>query len=88
MPGELDIIEANDKFLDNCKSPLALIQAAQNHKQTGGLAKLLKLKIGAKVMLAVHIDIQDLLIYGQAGIIRHTEFAQGSVWKVYVKFSN
>ena len=34
-------------------------QAAQNQNQTntGGLAKLLKLKIGAKVMLIVNIDI-------------------------------
>ena len=50
LPGELYIIEVNDKIQDNCKYPLALIQAAQNQKQTntGGLAKLLKLKIGAK----------------------------------------
>ena len=46
LPGELYTIEANDKIPDNCKYPLALIQAAQNQKQTnaGGLAKLLKLK--------------------------------------------
>lgn len=38
-----------------------MIQAAQNQKQTntGGLAKLLQLKIGAKGMLTVNIDIQD-----------------------------
>ena len=50
LPGELYIIEVNDKIQDNCKYPLALIQAAQNQKQTNtrGLAKLLKLKIGAK----------------------------------------
>ena len=34
LPGELYIIEANDKIPDNCKYPLALIQAAQNQKQT------------------------------------------------------
>ena len=46
LPGELYTIEANDKIPDNCKYPLALIQAAQNQKQTnaGGLAKLFKLK--------------------------------------------
>ena len=53
LPGEPYTIEANDKIPDNCKYPLALIQAAQNQRQrkTRGLAKLLKLKIGAKVML-------------------------------------
>ena len=59
LPGELYTIEANEKIPDNCKYPLVLIQAVQNQKQTnrGGLAKLLKLKIGVKVMLTVNIDI-------------------------------
>ena len=87
---ELYIIEANDKIPDNCKYPLALIQTAQNQKQTntGRLAKLLKLKIGAKVMLIVNIDIQDRLINGQTGVIRHIEFAEGSAHKVHIKFSD
>ena len=61
---------------------MALIQAAQNQKQTntGGLAKLRKLKTGAKVMLTVNIDIQDRLINGQTGVIRP------SACKVYIKF--
>ena len=76
LPGELYTIEANVKIPDNCKYPLALIQAAQNQKQTntGGLPKLLKLKIGAKLMLTVNIDIQDRLTNGQTGIIRDIEF--------------
>ena len=38
-----------------------MIQAAHNQKQinTGGLAKLLQLKIGVKVIFTVNIDIQD-----------------------------
>ena len=90
MPGELYTIEANDKIPDYCKYPLALIKAAQNQKQTNteDVAKLLKLKIVAKVMLTVNIDIQDRLFNGQTGIIRHIEFAQGSVCKVCVKLSD
>ena len=44
-----------------------MILAAQNQNQinTGGLAKLLKLKIGAKVMLTVNVDIKYRLINGQ-----------------------
>ena len=69
LPGELYTIEADNKIPDNCKYPLAKILAAQNLKQTntGGLAKLLKLKIGAKVMLTVNVDIQDRLTNGQTG---------------------
>ena len=81
LPGELYTIEANDKIPDNSKYPSPLNQAAQNQKQTntGGLAKWLKLKIGAKVMLTVNIDIQNRLIESsdaQTGIIRHINIKQ------------
>ena len=61
------------------------MQAAQNQKQTNtaGLAKFLKLKIGAKVILTVNIDIHDYLINDQTTIIRHIEFTLGSVCNVY-----
>ena len=90
LPGELCTIETDEKIPGNCKYTLATSQAAQNQKQTntGGLAKFLKLKIGAKVMLTVNLDIQDRLINGQTGNISHVEFAHGSVRKVYVKFSD
>ena len=57
LPGELCTTEADGKIPDICKYPLATIQAAQNQKQTntGCLAKFLKLKVGAKVMLTVNL---------------------------------
>ena len=72
LPGELYTIKANDKIPDSCKYPMALIQAAQNQKETGtgGLAILLKLNNGAKVKLEDSIDIQDRLINGQLGNIQ------------------
>ena len=39
-------------------------------------------------MLTVILDMQDRLINGQTGKISYTEFAQGIVQKVYVKFSD
>ena len=58
LPSDLYTKDANDKIPDKCKYPLALIQSAWNQKQTntGGYAKFLKLKIGAKVMLTANID--------------------------------
>ena len=47
---------------------------------------MLKLKIGAKVISAVDLDIQDCLINGQKGNISSIEFAQGGVLKVCVTF--
>ena len=88
LPGEIYTREVGDKITDNCKYPLAMILAAQNQKQanTAGLAKLLKLKIGANVMLAVNADIQDRLFNGKTGNVKHIEFARGSIHKVYVSF--
>lgn len=88
--GELCSTEANDKVLDIWRFPVALIQAAQNHKQTntGVLANLFKFKIGAKIMLTVNVDIQDRLINCQTRNVRHIEFAKGSILKVYVKCSD
>ena len=47
---------------------------------------MLKLKIGTKPMLTINVDIQDRLINGQTEKVKHTEFVQGSIHKVYVKF--
>ena len=59
-----------------------MIQAPHYQRQinTEGLAKLLKFKTGAKVMLTVNVDIQN-----QTGNIKHTKLGQGSVLKVYMK---
>ena len=72
--------------------PAALIQAAQNHKQTntGDLPKFmqkLNVKIDAKVVLTVNIGIQDRLINGQTGNIRYIELVQDSACKLYRMFS-
>ena len=53
-----------------------------------GLAKLLQLKIGAKAILTVKIDIQDGLIIGQAVKVTHIDHAQNFVRNVCDKFSD
>ena len=59
-----------------------------NQTNTGGLPKLFKIIIDAKVILTVNVDIQDCLINGQTGSTRHTEFAHGNFRKVYGKISD
>ena len=49
---------------------------------------MLKLKIGAKVIITVNLDTKDSLINDQTGNISHSEFAQSSVPKVYLKLSD
>ena len=59
---------------------MVTIQAAKNQKHRNtGLTKLLKMKIGTKVTLTVNLDMQDRLINGQTGNIKHIKFVQGSV---------
>ena len=90
LPYKLYTKDPHEKIPDNCKYPFATIQATHNQKQTNtrGLAKLLKLKIGDKVMLTINLNIQNRLINDQRGKISYTEYAQGIVQKVYVKFSD
>ena len=54
---------------------LSDIIATQNCKpsDTGGLVKCLKLKLETKVMLIVNLDVQDRLINGQIGVVKHLE---------------
>ena len=61
LPGEIYSVEAQDRVFQIIAS---IPHTKENRKQaeTGGLAKSLQLKIGAKVMLRVNIDIQDRLI--------------------------
>ena len=86
----MKLLQANDKIPDNSKYSLVSIQAAQNQKQInrGTFGNQLKLKIGAKVLLTVTVDIQNGLIRGQTRNIRHIEFVQGSICEAYVTFSD
>ena len=67
------------------------MQSAQNRKQseTGGLALQLKLKIDARVMLTMNVDIEDRLINGQVGTVNHFRKNQhNQITIVYVKFDD
>ena len=67
LPGKTYTINAIDQILTDCKCPETLTSLAQNKKQseTGRLAECLELNVGAKVMVIVNVDIQDILINGQ-----------------------
>ena len=69
LPGELYTIETDERCTYNRKYPLATMQ---------GLAKLLKMKIGAKVMLTANLNKQDRLFNGKRNV-GYIEFAQFSL---------
>ena len=90
LPGKTYIINAIDQIPADCKYPETLISLAQNKKQseTGGLAKCLELKVGAKVMVTVNVDIQDMLINGQVGEVVGFEIKNSIVKKIFLKFQD
>ena len=85
LPIEIEVI---DIVPSNCGFTESDIIAAQNRKpsETGGLVKCLKLKLEAKVMLTVNLDVQDRLINGQIGVVKHLEIIEDKVSTIYIKF--
>lgn len=73
LPVQLLEIESADDLPSNCSYPQQVIAVVQNPKQTEtvGLARLLELNVGARIMLTVNIDIEDRLINGQVGQVPH-----------------
>ena len=88
LNGQEFIINAIDQIPRDV--PARLINDALDRKQsdTGGLARILKLKVGAKIMITTNIDIEDRLINGQIGTVYNITVQNGIVKKVYIDFSD
>ena len=89
LPSKTYTINAIDQIPADFKYPATLISLALDKKQpeTGGLANRLELKVGAKVMVTVNVDIQDMLINGQIGEVAGFEIMNSIVKKVSGSFS-
>ena len=82
-------IPALDIFPKNV--PATVIENALNSRtqmSTGGLARELKVKVNARVMLTSNVDISDELTNGQIGTVFSVKVVNGKVSKVYVKFDD
>ena len=73
-------------------TPISLVTDALNRKQneTGGVARVLKLKVNAKIMITANIDIDDRLINGQIGTVYKiiAPPPHNKVTKIYVQFQD
>ena len=83
-------IEAIDIVPSDCGFTESGIIAAPNRRpsDTGGLVKCLTLKLEAKVMLTVNVDVQDRLINGQIRVVKHLEIIENKVSIIYIKFDD
>ena len=62
------------------------VMQAQNQKQsnTGGLAMLLKVKVNARVIITININLSDKLTNGQVGAVKYFGIIQNEVNTVFI----
>ena len=82
-------IEALDEIPNNLTVSDINRALSKKQSETGGLGKILELKVGARVMLTSNIDIEDRLINGQIGTVRHITINNATqVEKIYIEFDD
>ena len=65
-----------EKVLNRCQS------------ETGGLAGTLELKVNARVILTVNVDLEERLVNGQLGTVKHFQkYQNGNFLKIYIAFN-
>ena len=68
---------------------LPRLRVYENQSETGGLASTLQIKSNVRVMLTMNVDLQDRLIDGQSGTVKHIEINdQHNISKVCIKFDD
>ena len=87
-PNPLQTAVAVDELPKNVSKDLIDKALQRSQSQTGGLAHTLHIKINARVMLTVNVDIPDRLTNGQIGTVKHILRNSSKISKVYIKFDD
>ena len=89
LPDNEITITAIDKLPPNITDAVLNKFYQRSQMDTNGLAHKLTIKLNAKVMITVNIDVEDKLCNGQIGIIRHIKFDNGgNVQKIYLEMED
>ena len=73
-----------DELPKNIQTTVITKALIRNQSETDCLAGLLNIKLNARVMLTVNIDIEDRLINGQIANLKHILTDRGFVVKIYI----
>ena len=86
----LHVINAIDILPKNVSSSLINKALNRSQSQTGGLASVLSIKVGARVMITSNIvtDVADRLSNGQIGTAKHVKLEGNQINCVYVKMDD
>ncbi|XP_066910247.1 uncharacterized protein [Clytia hemisphaerica] len=89
LPTEKHLILAQDEVPKNLtRSDLNFIENAKA-RDTGGLARIIEMKVGARVLISKNIDIADRLVNGQVGTVMRFKFdCNNKISGFYVKLDD
>ncbi|XP_066910992.1 ATP-dependent DNA helicase PIF1-like [Clytia hemisphaerica] len=65
------------QFIENAKA-----------RETGGLARILEMKVGARILISKNIDITDRLVNGQVGTVMGFKYDSSNILGIYVKLDD
>ena len=89
IENQLYKIDPKDHIPKNISSTKIESILKRNQSETGGLASTLQIKLNARVMLTMNVDLQDRLINGQLGTVKHIAINdQRNISKIYIKFDD
>ena len=89
IEGNILTIPPKDQFPKSIPRQKIIEVLNRNQSETSGLAGVLDIKLNARVMLTVNIDLQDRLVNGQLGTVKCIRTDSGrNVSKIYITFDD
>ena len=87
LEGTMYISKATD-FKKDVQGNIAAVKFSQNPKECGNLLGVLRIKIGARMMLTLNVDVTDGLTNGAMGTVSNVVQKGDKISVILVQFDN